>query len=96
MLSHQTSVYALYPIPTIVCAAILLSVRYLHIPLPSAPPVCWWELFDAEWEDVWSVSGYIMRLYRERTDEERKRVVGLVNKRDVRRWLEDNRTIVEK
>ena len=96
MLSHQTSVYALYPIPTIVCAAILLSVRCLRIPLPSTPPVCWWELFDAEWEDVWSVSGYIMRLYRERTEEERKRVVGLVNKRDVRRWLEDNRTTVEK
>lgn len=32
-----------------------------------------------------------MRLYRERTEEERKRVFGLVNKRDVRKWMEDNR-----
>jgi len=84
-------VYALYPIPTIVCAAILLTIRHFEIGLPSSPPVCWWELFDAEWEDVWSVSGHIMRLYRKRTEKERKRVVGLVNKREVRRWLEDNR-----
>jgi len=54
--------------------------------------VCWWELFDAEWEDVWSVSGYIMRLYRKRTDEERKRVLGMINKKEVRRWLEENRS----
>lgn len=48
-------------------------------------------LFDAEWEDVWSVSGYVMRLYRKRTEEDRKRVVGMVSKKDVRKWLEDNR-----
>ncbi len=82
--------YALYQIPTIVCAAILLTIRQLEISLPSEPPNCWWELFDAFWEDMWSVCGYIMRLYRERTDEERKRVVGLVSKKDVRLWLEQH------
>jgi cyclin L len=30
-----------------------------------------------------------MRLYRERTEEERGRVVGMVGKKDVRRWLEE-------
>lgn len=85
----QTPVYALYSIPTIVSAAILLTARHLHISLPSTPPNCWWDLFDADWEDVWSVCGYIMRLYRERTEEERSRVVGMVGKKDVRRWLEE-------
>jgi len=84
----QTPVYALYTVPTIVSAAILLTVRHLGISLPSEPSNCWWELFDAEWEDVWSVAGYIMRLYRPRDEEEEWRPVGLVHKKDVRRWLE--------
>lgn len=85
----QTPVYALYPVPTIVSAAILLTTRHLRISLPSTPPNCWWELFDAAWEDVWSVCGHIMRLYRARSEEERLRVVGMVNKKEVRKWLED-------
>ena len=92
--SHQTPVYALYQIPTIVCAAILLATRHLNIHLPSQPPVCWWELFDARWEDVWSISGYIMRLYRQRTPEESRRVLGMVNKQEVRKWLENNQLTV--
>ncbi|KAF8965187.1 cyclin-like protein [Flammula alnicola] len=90
--AQQTPVYAVYQIPTIVCAAIFLTVRHLQIPLPSKPPVCWWELFDANWEDVWSVSGYIMRLYRRRTPEDNRRVLGMVTKMEVRRWLEENKT----
>lgn len=86
----QTPVYALYPVPTIVSAAILLTTRHLNISLPSTHPNCWWELFDADWEDVWSVCGHIMRLYRERGVDEEKRVVGMVNKKDVRKWLEEN------
>ncbi|KAA1474878.1 cyclin-like protein [Dentipellis sp. KUC8613] len=85
----QTPVYALYSVPTIVSAAILLTVRHFSIPLPSTPPNCWWELFDAEWEDVWSVCGYIMRLYRKRTPEEERRVLGMVGKKDVRKWLDE-------
>ncbi|KAI5124345.1 hypothetical protein M0805_008952 [Coniferiporia weirii] len=86
----QTPVYALYPVPTIVSAAILLTTRHLRIPLPSQPSNCWWELFDAEWEDVWSVAGYIMRLYRERSDQERTEPMGLLTKKDVRKWIEAN------
>ncbi|KAG2348512.1 cyclin-L1 [Suillus weaverae] len=86
----QTPVYALYAVPTIVSAAILLASRQLGISLPSAPPQCWWDLFDAPWEDVWSVCGYVMRLYRERAPEERLRVLRLVGKKDVRGWLEEN------
>ncbi|KAG1774313.1 cyclin-like protein [Suillus placidus] len=86
----QTPVYALYAVPTIVSAAILLASRQLGISLPSAPSQCWWDLFDAPWEDVWSVCGYVMRLYRERAPEERMRVLRLVGKKDVRGWLEEN------
>ncbi|EIN07743.1 cyclin-like protein [Punctularia strigosozonata HHB-11173 SS5] len=88
----QTPVYALYSIPTIVSAAILLATRNMGISLPSDPPTCWWELFDAEWEDVWTVCGYVMSLYRERTPEDRRRVVGMLTKKDVRKWLESNAT----
>ncbi|KAI8998751.1 cyclin-L1 [Trametes punicea] len=86
----QTPVYALYAVPTIVSAAILLATRHLGIALPSSPECCWWELFDADWEDVWSVAGHIMRLYRERTPDDQARVLSLVSKKGVRSWLEDN------
>ncbi|KAF5324797.1 hypothetical protein D9611_004496 [Ephemerocybe angulata] len=86
----QTPVYAMHQIPTIVCAAILLSTRHLNVPLPSTPPNCWWELFDTHWDDVWNVSGYIMRLYRKRSPEDNQLVVGLLTKKDVRRWLEEH------
>ncbi|KAJ7582605.1 cyclin-like protein [Mycena floridula] len=85
----QTPVYALYQIPTVVSAAILLTIRHLDISLTSDSPECWWELFDAEWEDIWSVCGYIMRLYRERSQQEISRVVGLITKKDVRKWLDE-------
>ncbi|KAL7283297.1 hypothetical protein ACG7TL_002726 [Trametes sanguinea] len=86
----RTPVYALYAVPTIVSAAILLATRQLGIALPSSPECCWWELFDAEWEDVWSVAGHVMRLYRDRDPEEQARVLSLVSKKGVRLWLEDN------
>lgn len=76
--------------PTIVSAAILLAVRHLDIPLPSMPPDCWWELFDVEWEDIWSVAGHIMRLYRPQSVENRHLIMSLVGKKAVRRWLEDH------
>ncbi|TDL27275.1 cyclin-L1 [Rickenella mellea] len=85
----QTPVYALYSVPTIVSAAILLTVRHIGISLPSTPPNCWWELFDAEWEDVWTVAGHIMRLYRERSHEERTRTMRMVSKKEVRKWLDE-------
>lgn len=72
------------------CAAILLTTRHLDIALPTAPENCWWELFDAEWDDLWSVCGWIMRLYRDRPLEDRMRVMGLVAKKGVRQWLEEH------
>ncbi|TEB35974.1 cyclin-L1 [Coprinellus micaceus] len=90
----QTPVYAMYQIPTIVCASILLATRHLSIALPSEPPTCWWELFDTLWDDVWSVSGHIMRLYRPESSEETQLVVGMLTKKDVRRWLEENATVL--
>ncbi|VDC00872.1 unnamed protein product [Peniophora sp. CBMAI 1063] len=82
----QTPVYALYPVPTIVCAAILLTSRFLSIPLPDA----WWELFDAEYDDVWSVCGWTMRLYMERSEDDKARITRMTGKRAVREWLEAN------
>ena len=90
----QTPVYALYAVPTIVSAAIMLATRQLGIAVPSSPEACWWELFDADWEDVWSVAGYIMRLYRERTPEDHARVLSMVTKKGVRAWLEDQKPAV--
>jgi len=84
----QTPVYALYPVPTVVSAAILLTTRQLDISLPSSPENCWWELFDVDWEDLWSVCGQIMRLYRERTADERIEIMGLLSKKELRQWLE--------
>lgn len=86
----QTPVYALYAVPTIVSAAILLATRQLGIALPSTPEACWWELFDADWEDVWSVAGYIMCLYRERSPDDQARLLRLVSKKGIRLWLEEN------
>ena len=77
--------YALYQIPTIVSAAILLSTRHLDISLPER----WYELFDAEWEDVWSVAGYIMRLYNVPSKEkEDVDVKALLTKKALRAYLE--------
>jgi hypothetical protein len=84
----QTPVYALYPVPTVVSAAILLMTRQLGISLPSSPENCWWELFDVEWEDLWTVCGHIMRLYRERTMPEQIEIMGLLSKKELRIWLE--------
>ncbi|KAI6043070.1 cyclin-like protein [Pisolithus marmoratus] len=86
----QTPVYTIYAVPTIVSAAILLATRHLGISLPSTPQDSWWDLFDAPWEDVWIVCGHIMRLYRDRTPEERLEVMRMVNKKEVRKWLEEN------
>ncbi|KAF8321101.1 cyclin-like protein [Clavulina sp. PMI_390] len=83
----QTPVYALYPFPTLACASILLSTRDNDISLPDD----WEELFDANMDDMLSVCGYIMRLYRERSDDDIARWIRLSvgGKKAVRKWLED-------
>lgn len=50
-----------YQPPTIACAVIWLAARTAQVKLPTSPP--WWELFDAELEDIENVSRHIMRLY---------------------------------
>jgi len=83
----QAPVYALFPFPTLACASILLSTRHHDVSLPSG----WHDLFDAEYDDVMAVAGYIMRLYRERSEEDKKRWIHLAigGKKAVRKWLED-------
>lgn len=76
----QTAAYVQYQTPTMVSAAILLTVRDVGIGLPSG----WWVLFDAEWEDMWSVCGHIMRLYRRRTPDETRGTIAMVSKQAVR------------
>ncbi|CAK5264701.1 unnamed protein product [Mycena citricolor] len=83
----QTPVYALYPVPTITSAAVLLATRDLSRALPDD----WWVLFDAPEEDLWAVAGTIMRLYRlgdgRASAGIEKRLLG---KKDVRHWLEEH------
>jgi hypothetical protein len=82
----HTPVYALYPVPTIVCATILLTIRQLAIPLPDL----WWGIFDAEWEDIWVVAANIMRLYRPQDLSDRRQSLSLLSKHDVRQYLATN------
>ena len=56
--------------------------------MPEDPETPWWGLFDAELEDMTSICGSIQRLYRPRSDAERKLVMSLVSKQAVRKWLE--------
>ena len=78
--------YALFPFPTLACASIFLSTRLHGVALPDG----WHDLFDAELEDVRSVAGYVMRLYRDRGEEGKSRCVELVlgGKKTVRKFLE--------
>lgn len=86
--AFQTPVYALFPISTIICASILLCARFFSIPLPEK----WYEVFDAEWEDMWSVAGYIMRLYQPQSLERKRELMVLLDKKALRQWLEDTKT----
>lgn len=88
----QTPVYAIYPIPVIVCASILLVIRHLKLEIPSSQEdsPSWWDLFDAPFEDVWLVANLVVRLYRPRSQSDQNRVMQLLTKKDVRRWLDEN------
>ena len=68
-----------------------VPVRFFPCMHVSAPN-CWWELFDADWEDIWSICGHVMRIYRERDLRDQTRVLSMVSKKGVRKWLEDNIT----
>ncbi|CAB4399703.1 unnamed protein product [Rhizophagus irregularis] len=59
--SLRTNVYVCYQPATIACAVIWLAARIAQVKLPTSPP--WWELFEAELEDMENISRHIMRLY---------------------------------
>ncbi|KAG9010851.1 hypothetical protein FRB90_007582 [Tulasnella sp. 427] len=84
----QTPVYAIYPFPTIAVACIFLTCRKLQIPLPEQPSHPWWSLFDADLGDITAICGYILRLYRPRSEAEKQLVMALVSKTELRKWLE--------
>ncbi|KAG8956526.1 hypothetical protein FRC04_000004 [Tulasnella sp. 424] len=84
----QTPVYAIYPFPTIAVACIFLTCRQLQIPLPEEPSHPWWSLFDADLEDITSICGYILRLYRPRSEAEKQLAMALVSKKELRKWLD--------
>jgi hypothetical protein len=69
-------------VPTVACAAVFLAARKCAHPLPDK----WWELFDADWSDMWAVAGMVMRTYAPPTHAVR----GMLAKADVRRWLEEH------
>ncbi|KND01998.1 uncharacterized protein SPPG_02504 [Spizellomyces punctatus DAOM BR117] len=58
----RTSIYVCYQPSTIACAVIYLAARVCKVKLPTNPP--WWEVFDADLEDLENVSGHILSLYR--------------------------------
>ncbi|TPX63989.1 hypothetical protein SpCBS45565_g06186 [Spizellomyces sp. 'palustris'] len=58
----RTSIYVCYQPSTIACAVIYLAARVCKVKLPTNPP--WWEVFDADLEDLENVSGHILNLYR--------------------------------
>ncbi|KZS99145.1 hypothetical protein SISNIDRAFT_448003 [Sistotremastrum niveocremeum HHB9708] len=82
----QTPCYAIYSIPTVVTAAILLATRHLAIPLPKK----WHEIFDATWDDMWAVAQTIMRLYNKRVKDQMALLRPMLGRHGVRRWLQEN------
>jgi len=60
--SFRTTIFCEYQPETIACACIFLAARMLKIPLPSQP-IHWYELFDAQTEDVEKIALRILELY---------------------------------
>lgn len=65
----------------------MLSTREHGLALPEG----WHELFDSDMQDMTSVAGWILRLYRPRLESDKALWTKLVTggKKAVRRWLED-------
>ncbi|KAK3819552.1 MAG: cyclin-like protein [Benniella sp.] len=57
----RTSVYICYQPPTIACSVIWLAAREAGVPLPTSP--AWWEVLDADLEDIENIAGHIKSLY---------------------------------
>jgi hypothetical protein len=52
-----------YHPPSIACASIWLACRDLQIKLPTKPSVQWWELFEADIEDIEDIAAHIKSQY---------------------------------
>ncbi|KAG0240768.1 cyclin-like protein [Mortierella sp. GBAus27b] len=57
----RTSIYICYQPPTIACSVIWLAAREAGVPLPTTP--AWWEVLDADLEDIENIAGHIKSLY---------------------------------
>jgi len=57
----RTSIYICYQPPTIACSVIWLAAREAGVPLPTSP--AWWEVLDADLEDIENIAGHIKSLY---------------------------------
>ncbi|RUS32899.1 cyclin-like protein [Jimgerdemannia flammicorona] len=80
-LSLRTPIHVAYPPPTVACAAIWLAARDEKVRLPESPSP-WWELFDAELEEVRTAAAHVVRLYRRRLD----RPILPLTSAEVERW----------
>ncbi|RUP42826.1 hypothetical protein BC936DRAFT_138030 [Jimgerdemannia flammicorona] len=77
----RTPIHVAYPPPTVACAAIWLAARDEKVRLPESPSP-WWELFDAELEEVRTAAAHVVRLYRRRLD----RPILPLTSAEVERW----------
>jgi hypothetical protein len=57
----RTPIYVIYQPHTIACAAIHMAARYQRLPMPTNPP--WWEVFEAEAEEIEAVCAWLAYLY---------------------------------
>ncbi|KAJ2958981.1 hypothetical protein NQZ79_g5505 [Umbelopsis isabellina] len=59
----RTIVYVVYHPPVIACASIWLACRDCQVKLPTNPDAQWWDLFEADMQDIQTVAGHIRSLY---------------------------------
>ncbi|KAM3582489.1 hypothetical protein VKS41_005135 [Umbelopsis sp. WA50703] len=59
----RTIVYVVYHPPVIACASIWLACRDCGIKLPTNPDAQWWDLFEADMQDIQAVASHIKSLY---------------------------------
>ncbi|KAJ3299431.1 hypothetical protein HK104_008937 [Borealophlyctis nickersoniae] len=60
--SLRTNICVCYQPSTIACAVIFLAARVCKVKLPTNPP--WWEVFEANFEDLENIAGHILNLYK--------------------------------
>jgi len=58
----RTDMFVRYKPETIACACIFLAARVCQVPLPMEPN-SWWELFDADQEQIIDICNMLLQLY---------------------------------